>query len=398
MHTASVSSADRKDTVRVTFVTHEVNALKALRERCLNSPGFKRLLALAGYSLISRGKKVVLGGNSPEAVRALQKAIDAFSQQHRASVAEGAAASWSYLLPKKKKVGKKKLRVLTKVTKLEALCALRRDETLEGFKVRKLLGYTSSISWQAAAKLNRVHAPPYFYFVPENERLEDTAHDLDLNANEHFRNDTGTYDDAGILTSFSRQDPETWETAYRTQVEAWNSNHSYGYRVPTPTRFYPASPATPIRGSKGQSSRWHIDHHGVSELLRYRDHCERCQKALKRLKQREDALPKAPLYHARLKSAANELLETERIITLGRRAELDADDAEVLEHAERDVPETILELFEQQVKELKGKAPKGLIAALAKARLEASENDKQNVIFHRSLLGLEQTAQRYAVV
>ena len=400
MQTASVSNADRKDTVRVNFVTHQVNALEALRGRCLRSPGFKRLLELAGYALISRGKSIKLSGNTPEAIKALQTATEAFSQLHRAQVQEGAAASWSYLMPKKRKVGNKKVRMLTRVGKLEALCALHREETLDSFRVRKLLGYAPTISWQAAAKLNRVHGPPYFYFVPAHEHYEDTAHDLDLNDSEHFRDDTGTYDDAGILQPFDHKDPESWEAAYRTQVEAWNSNHSHWYTIPRPTCFYPARPATPIRRPKGQRARWQIDHHGVSELLRYRDHCQHCQQSLENLKQRKAntrVLPQAPLYHANLKTAAKRLLEEERMITIGRRAKLDADDAEVLEHAEADVPETILELFEQQVKELKGKAPKGLMAALAQARLEASENDQQNTIFHKGLAVLERTAHRYAI-
>ena len=49
----------------------------------------------------------------------------------------------------------------------------------------------------------------------------------------------------------------------------------------------------------------------------------------------------------------------------GGPVELEADEVEVLAHADLDVPETILNLLEQQVKEISANAPCGVIAALA---------------------------------
>lgn len=397
MHNASVSNADRKEALRVNFVTHQANALQALRAKCQKNTGFRRLLELAGFALVSRGKsKPQLSGNTPEATKALRKAVEAFSQPHRADVPQGAAASWTYLMLKKKKLGKKRFRTLTKVSKLEAVCTLHQEATLDSFKVRKLLGYSPSISWQAAAKLNRVHGPPFFYLVPANDAYEDTAYNLDLNENEHFRNDAGTYDEAGHLKPFVYKEAETWENAYASKVEAWNCTRANWYSIPTPKYFYPASPALPITGSKQQKAYWHIDHHAVAELFRYRDHCQSCQQTLELLNLRQQdnrVLPKAPLYYANVRTAKK--LELEKQSTLEHRAKLEADDQEVLAHHVSDVPETILELFEQQVEELKGKAPCGLIAALAQARLEAKENTLQNDIYLQGLAVLE-TASQYA--
>ena len=53
---------------------------------------------------------------------------------------------------------------------------------------------------------------------------------------------------------------------------------------------------------------------------------------------------------------------------------LAADDAEVREHVETDVLETTVALLEAQLEEGESKAPKGVVAALAHARLEAKEN------------------------
>ena len=398
MPKASVSHAGRKDRLRVQFTTYHPEPKKAIEERCQKSPGFKRLLEAAAYAWVNRGKSnPQLCGNTPVAEQALLKAISAFSQPHCAQLPKGAAASWSYLIPKKRKVGNKSFRVLTPVTKLEAICTMQQEATLDGFKVRKLLGYSASISWRAAAKLNRVHAPPFFYFVPVSEDPIDTSHDLNPDENEHFRNDNGSYDEAGILQPFKPKQSEQWETAFGSRVEAWNADPFSYYQVPTPKYFYPASPATPIRASKGKKARWHIDQHGVSELLRYRDHCQSCQQALKHLALRQEkakALPEAPLYQADLKTAAKHLLEREYALSLARRLRLDADDAEVLAYAQTDVSESILQLLEQQVEELSGKAPSGLIAALAKARLEAKEQMKQAQRFAFGLAALEKAVSQ----
>lgn len=85
----------------------------------------------------------------------------------------------------------------------------------------------------------------------------------------------------------------------------------------------------------------------------------------------------------------NEEVEAER---LARQALLDADEAEVREHAPCDVPETILDLLEEQNQEIEGKAPKGVIGALAAARLQAQRNTKRIAQHMSGLSALERAA------
>ena len=76
-----------------------------------------------------------------------------------------------------------------------------------------------------------------------------------------------------------------------------------------------------------------------------------------------------------------------------RRELLAADDAEVRTHQFTDVPETIVTLLEQQLKEGESKAPKGVVAALAHARLEASELAKRVSEQARGLLALKEAVK-----
>lgn len=243
-------SSYRKEAIKVRFVIQRSDALQALRERCTSSPTFRRLLETAAHDLVRRGRpNPVLTGNTPKAQRALEKAVNAFSNEHRAQVPEGAMAAWSYLTPKKRKVGKKVYRVLARVSKLEAVCIMHREATLDGFKVRRLLGYAPDISWQAAAKLNKVHGPPEVYLVEELPNPIDKAFDLDPNESEHFRDDRGVYDEAGVLQPYEPRERESWETAYARKHEAWNKRHEVEFKRSVPTRFYPAQAAEVVNKS-----------------------------------------------------------------------------------------------------------------------------------------------------
>jgi hypothetical protein len=75
-----------------------------------------------------------------------------------------------------------------------------------------------------------------------------------------------------------------------------------------------------------------------------------------------------------------------------RQELLAADDAEVREHALGDVPETIVTLLETQLEEGKRKAPKGVVGALAAARLEASRRAKSMSEQLQGLADLERAA------
>ena len=398
MRHTSARSSGRKDGVRVHIVTHHPEPLVYLRKRCRQSPAFRKLLEVAGYAVIRRGKSnPKLSANTPEVLQALEVAVEAFSQSHRAALPQGVAAAWRYLTPKRRRVKGRVYRTLTEVSKAEALCILHAEATLDGFKVRKVLGYSATISWRAAAKLNRVHAPPFFYLVPQDETPVDKVWNLDMNENEHFRDDRGEYDDAGKLQPYNCKERDSWEAGYASRNEAWNQAHIKHYRVPTPVYFYPACPALPVK--RLERKTWRIDHHGVAETLRQREDKQRCQRDLARLHARQTArvLPDAPLYHADLNRSAQALLEREHIVTLGRRAELDADAFEVSAHADTDVPETICHLLEQQVEEVTGKAPRGLIAALADARLQSQKYTRHNQQYVQGLATLEVASQRIRV-
>ena len=343
----------------------------------------------------------MLTGNTPQATRALERAVQAFGAQHCAHLPKGAVAAWSYLMPKRRKVGDRVCRVLTRVEKLEAVCILHQEASPDSLKVRRLLGYCTDIGWRAAAKLNRVHGPPTFYFVEEPEERYDGVFDLDPNENEHFRDDRGFYDEAGVLQPFEPRAHTGWETAYKSRHEAWNEQGDVESQPPAPNRFYPAPAAEPLnRGLESTKAVWRIDHHGVSTLLGLRDHRQSCQRTLQALEVRQSrarALPEAPLYYATPKEVQRNLREGERLFTLRRRMELEADEAEVSAHAERDVPETILELLEQQVEELSRKAPRGLVAALAEERMKAREHAEGNRRYVDGLAALKRAASQYVV-
>ena len=391
----------KREAIKVSFVTHRPDALQALRERCRQSPPFRRLLETAAYDLVRRGRpEPVLTGNTPRARRALEKAVYAFSEMHRAQVPEGKAATWCYLTPKTRDVGNGKCyRALTKVSKLEALVILHSEATVDGFRVRRLLGYAPDISWRAAAKLNRLHGPPTLYLVEESEERRDEAFDLDMNENEHFRDDRGWYDDAGNLQPYQPHEHQSWENAYASRHEAWNKTHTRDHAQSVRSIFYSA-PAVEMVNQELRKTRtaWRIDHHGVSTLLRLRDERQTRLRELEHLTARQKAfrqLPDAPLYHADLKTAQQNLLEHEHVVTLKKRAELDADEAEVLAYADLDVPETHLELLEQQVEETSEKAPCGLIAALATERIKAQKHAEHNQQYVQGLAALERAASQY---
>ena len=344
----------------------------------------------------------VLTGNTPRAKRALEKAVQTFSEAHRAQVPEDKAATWCYLTPKRLDAANGKCyRALTKVNKLEALVIMDGEPTVDGFRVRKLLGYAPDISWRAAAKLNRLHGPPTFYLVEASEERRDEAFDLNMNENEHFRDDRGWYDDAGNLQPYQPHEHQSWENAYASKLEAWNKTHTRYHAPSVRSIFYPAPAAEMVnQGLKKTRIAWRIDHHGVSTLLRLRDERQVRLQELEHLTSRQKAfrqLPDAPLYHADLSKAQQNLLEHEHVVTLGRRAELDADEAEVLAYAEHDVPETPLELLEQQVEETTGKAPCGVIAALATERMKAQKHAEHNYRYVQGLAALERAASQYVM-
>ncbi len=179
---------------------------------------------------------------------------------------------------------------------------------------------------------------------------------------------------------------DTWENAFGSKHEAWNQTHERDHAQPKRTLFYPAPAARILnRGLKRSRPSYRIDSHGVSQTLRHKHERDAHAKALASLEARQQQgrkLPEAPLYHANPSNntldkneweAYQAALNEEQVLTVARQAELTADANEVLAHALTDVPQTILELLEEQVRETRAKAPKGVVAALARARLEAQE-------------------------
>ncbi len=141
-----------KEAIKVHFATTRPDLRQALRDRCRKSPAFLRLLQAAASDLVRRDRpNPLLTGNTPRATRVLEYAVDALSQKHKAQVPEGAAAVWCYLVPKKRKATNGKIyQILSPVSKLEAMLVAQSEATLDGFKVRRLLGYTPTISRKAA--------------------------------------------------------------------------------------------------------------------------------------------------------------------------------------------------------------------------------------------------------
>ncbi len=250
---------------------------------------------------------------------------------------------------------------LTKVAPWE----LEEDDFMQNsgrdFRVIQRLGYEATITMEEASELDakdptrRVHlhgaSAPSF----EQARFHrDTSRNLDPLLSPHFGDDDDIEERALIAERADELVSEATEAIYQSAL----SELAFGSEAVS--SFVP--PLLPQAcGRGGDAAYW------ASEL----------GKGVRVQKAQRTTGPRWP--H---KAPSDEWLEgrkTAEKASEEKRARselLAADDAEVREYALSDVPETIVTLLETQLEEGDRKAPKGVVGALAAARLEAIRRAK----------------------
>lgn len=250
---------------------------------------------------------------------------------------------------------------LTKVAPWE----LEEDDFMQNsgrdFRVIQRLGYKADVTWEEAAELDakdptrRVHlfgaSAPSFELARFHR---DTSRDLDPLESPHFGDEDDIEERALIAELAHERVSRATEAVYQGALrELVAGTGVVGSFLP------PLPPQKCGRG--GGAAYW------AKELAKG----VRVQKAERTVGPRwPHKAPSDEWLESR--HAAQEASEEEE----ARQELLAADAAEVREHALRDVPETIVALLETQLEEGGRKAPKGVVGALAAARLEASRRAK----------------------
>jgi hypothetical protein len=316
--------------------------LREMRERYKSNPKYAKLLHGAASALL-KGQQVVVEGK-PNAQKVLRDVLGKLRDEGTADVPTGKAGKWQYLKDDKHRYTGTK--VWQKVSRARAwgVCmdAGTRDMPL---KLMRVLGYAADITREQARLIERAHFPKFIVLVEPTEERRDTAYDLDPQENEHFRDDKGLYDAAGVLQAPSRRSESE---------EAWYPYHEVG-------------------GIGSPDCRWskayrRISYSGAARTQHSKDHKARCVAEIKRYQRRAALGPNPPAYVG----YSNEEIDA----AAAHHDQLKLDEVEVRRYAITDAPETTLELLERELAETPGKAPKGLIAALAKERLAAQKRDE----------------------
>ncbi len=266
---------------------------------------------------------------------------------------------------------------LTKVAPWE----LEEDDFMQNsgrdFRVIQRLGYKADITWEDASKLDakdptwRVHlhgaSAPSF----EHARFHrDTTRNLDPLLSPHFGDEDDIEERVRVAERADELVSEATEAIYACAL----SELEFGTEVVS--SFVPPLPPQ-ICGRGGDAAYW------ASELAKG----VRVQKAQRTPGPRWPHKAPSDEWLESRKAAQKATEEKEARVAL-----LAADDAEVREHALSDVPETIVSLLETQLEEGKRKAPKGVVGALAAARLEASRRAKSMSEQLQGLADLERAA------
>ncbi len=250
---------------------------------------------------------------------------------------------------------------LTKVAPWE----LEEDDFMQNsgrdFRVIQRLGYKADITSEQASELDakdpsrRVHlhgaSAPSF----EHARFHrDTSRNLDPLESPHFGDEDDIEERALVAERADELVSEATEAIYQGALSELESG------TEVVSSFVPPLPPQKC-GRGGGAAYW------AKEL----------GKGVRAQKAQRTSGPRWP--H---KAPSDEWLEGRKTAEKAseekkaRAALLAADDAEVREHALSDVPETIVSLLETQLEEGDRKAPRGVVGALAAARLEASKRAK----------------------
>jgi hypothetical protein len=331
---------------RKTDDQHEL--FKEIRSLYVNSQPFAQLLHAAVIVELKGGQIVIQGKLSAQ--RVLRHVLDKLKGQEVADVPSGAFGKWQWLELKENRFTGR--RVWQKVSRTRAWTVSMSAPYAElPFSLMRVLGYPADITWEQAERVWARHSGPRGFRLFSPARVIDRSHDLKAWDNEHFRDDRGSYDDAGVLRKVRRR--ETWESAYATRLQAANRD--------------------PRIGRYGISRR--IRSIGEVGLAEIEDHHRRLEQARASLAQRQVTAPRQPAEAPwwQLRADEREMLRLQENL---RARVLQDEDAEVADHALADVPQSMLELLEEQLAEVEGKAPRGLVGAVARERLAALERKK----------------------
>lgn len=340
---------------------------------------FARLLHFAVAHQL-RGKEVRVEGK-PNAHQVLGYVLGKLRSQEQAEVPAGKVGKWQWLkLDQHPQTGRRAWGKVTRATAWAHSQASGVGDT--PFTLMRVLGYPADITRKQARVVERAHYPKFFSLREGPGELRDTAYDLDLNDNEHFRDDRGYYDDALVLRRLPAE-PETWEAGYATPEEAWNRVRTAELALPRGGRFYPA----PLWSREYRRVDWH----GAMRLLEHREHQESCSRESAELEKRRALAPRQPAAAPwwSLSEAERENIRAGEEL---RRQQLAQEEAEVAATALQDVPLSDRELLEEQLQGYR-KAPKGLVAALAKERLAEQERQTKREQHRRGLAALELAAR-----
>ncbi len=332
--------------------------LKEVRERYKSNPKYAKLLHGAASALL-KGQQVIVEGK-PNAQKVLRGVLGKLRDQGTADVPEGAAGKWQYLKDDRHRYTQ--MRVWQKVSRAQAWGVCMDAGTREmPLKLMWVLGYAADITREQARLIERAHFPKFIVLVEPPEERRDTSYDLDAQQNEHFRDDRGEYDTAGVLQAPS----------YRPgSEEAWYEYHEVG-------------------GIGSPDCRWskayrRISYSGAARTQHSKDYKARCVAEIERYQQRAALGPNPPAYVG----YSNEEIDA----AAAHHDQLKLDEVEVRRYAITDAPETTLELLERELAETPGKAPKGLIAALAKERLAARRQAELHRQHVEGMAALERAA------
>ena len=263
---------------------------------------------------------------------------------------------------------------LTKVAPWELEEADFMQNSGRDFQVIQRLGFKSDITWEEAAELDakdpikrvQLHgaSAPSFELARYHR---DTSRDLDPLESPHFGDEDDIKERDLIAKLAHERVSKATEAIYRGALRELEAK-------PEAVSSF-VSPLPPQRcGRGGSAAYW------AKELNKG----VRVQKAQRTVGPRWPHKAPSDEWLESRKTAQEATEEQE-----ARAALLAADAAEVREHALSDVPETIVALLEMQLEEGGRKAPKGVVGALAAARLEAVRRAKSVTEQLQGLAALE---------
>jgi hypothetical protein len=311
--------------------------IEEIRQRYKSNPAYARLLHGAASALL-KGQQVVIEGK-PNAKKVLGHVLRKLRSEGTADVRKGTVGKWQYL--KNEQHRYTGTQVWQKVSRAQAWGVCMDAGTREmPMTLMRVLGYPADITREQARVIERAHFPKFIVLTEPIKERRDTAYDLDPQENEHFRDDSGEYDTAGVLQARSSCRQESWENAFSARHEAWNATHEH--EAAKAFRFGGIS-SPDCRCSKAYRR---ISYSGAARAQHSRDYQAQLAAELKRYQQRVALGPNPPSFRGYSDTEIKALREA----AADRRNLLDADEAEVRRYALADAPETDLELLERELK------------------------------------------------